>query len=75
MRGEKERIQGRACTYINDAYTTLSLWGAFLGLGVRLRGLVYSVQRAGVSPNEITLRTDTSTSVRAGMGGSRFAAL
>ena len=33
------------------------------------------MQRAGVSPNEITLRTDTSTSVRAGVGGSRFAVL
>ena len=33
------------------------------------------MQRAGVSPNEITLRTDTSTSLRAGVGGSRFAVL
>ena len=33
------------------------------------------MQRAGVSPNEITLRTDTSTSVPAGEGGSRFAVL
>ena len=41
----------------------------------RLRGHVYCVQRAGVSPNEITLRTDTSTSVPAGVGGSRFAVL
>jgi len=31
------------------------------------------VQRAGVSPNEITLRTDTS--VPAGVGGSRFVVL
>jgi hypothetical protein len=74
LRGEKERVQGRECTYINDAYTMLSLWGGLFGPW-RLRGLVYCVQRAGVSPNEITLKTDTSTSVPAGVGGSRFVVL